>query len=108
MSVGIAKIQAESSARPGDPAFDWHIRRAETLGPFFFIFGCDGESQMRLPIAVVRWKNAAGEYHRLQGSALPKQQQHLLAPDVQRAEPVIGNQFLEAEQARVEMDGAGA
>src|SRR5580692_8474614 len=106
MSVGIAKIQAESAARPSDPAFYRHLRGAETLGPLFFVFSGDGECEMGLTIAIVRRKNAAGKCHRLQGPAFAEQEQHLLAPNVERAEAVVGNHFLEAEKARVEVDRA--
>src|ERR1039458_9752893 len=105
MSIRIPKVQAESTARPSHAAFDWHIGLAEALGPFLFIFGRDGESQMRLTIAIVRGKNAAGKHHRLEGPAFPEQQQHLFAADVERAEAVVGNHLLEAEKAGVEMDG---
>src|ERR1017187_7966402 len=106
MSIRIPKVQAESTARPRDPAFDWYIGLAEALRPFLFIFGRDGESQMRLTIAIVRGKDTAGKYHRLCGPAFPEQQQHLFAANVERAEAVVGNHFLEAEKAGVEMDGA--
>src|SRR2546430_2728289 len=106
MSVGIPKVDALASPGPGHPAFDRNCLLLKPPLPGVQVIPPYGQSEMQIPISIVRRDGTSRRGQRVGRSALPEKQQHLTSADVERAEAFVLVKNSESEELSIKRPGA--
>ncbi|GEM_PF-2218473 len=107
MVIGIAEIEAGAAARPIDAAFDEDTLRLEFGGAGIEGIAGDFEGEVAFAGGAVRGNQAAGSVHGLAAGVSLKDEEDGAAGEFEGTEMLVALELAEAEEALVEIGGAG-
>ncbi|HLH40771.1 MAG TPA: hypothetical protein VKX39_16595 [Bryobacteraceae bacterium] len=107
MVIGIAEVEADAAARPIDAAFDGDALGVKFGGAGIESIAGDFEGEMNFAGGSVRGNQAAGSGCGFVARVPLKNEKNGVAGDFEDAEMIVALEFAEAEEALVEIGGAG-